>query len=1068
MPRHLAHALIWEEGRQCYQLRSSGQLELCYFAGDEVAFSAWLEVHTAFAFVGKAGRVSVLKEARRGGREYWYACRTQQRHTSKRYLGSSAKVTFGRLEEVARELNRQLAPLPSQQRRAAESREAFLAARLSPPRLPPALVERPRLQRMLDAALVHPLTLISAPAGSGKTTLLSAWIASFARQEPGANAAGKKLAVAWLSLEELDNEPLRFWVACIAALRRVLPALGETALALLHAQETLPLSTCLISLLQEIEQVDRELLLILDDYQVISEPGLIQSMHFLLEHLPANLHLVLASRADPELPLARLRVRQQLLEIRDPGLRFTWEETATFLRQGMGLPLSEDEVIALQARTEGWIAGLQLAAISRGRQEDFSLSLQSFTGSHRLVLDYVQQEILASLPVKLKNFVLQTALLARMDAALCQAVTALPATSTCQELLEALERAHLFVIPLDEHRRWYRYHDLFREALQAQLQRSQPEMVPLLHMRAARWYAGAGEWREAIAHALLAPDYSYAATLMEQAAPHFWHSGEGRIVLTWVLALPGSALSMHTRLALAAALHVLYSVPVHGKGVVAEVERVIKRLQGLVQGAPSLYLQAQEAALVERRLFLLLAFGEARAILGQPEPERLQQLARAAEALPMDAEVSWNLIPLTLTFWLTDFFPQMRVSLIPGLLAAKQQALQAAHYPTTIRIVSLLGETYIKNGQLQQARRQYLEALALIEQSGVRTSLTGSLYLDLFTLSYAQNQLAEAADWLRQALRIAYDWRQPYLQAQGECASMRLALARGDLSAANQALQRLDTLLAHEEFPRYVPREEYALWKVLSHLQYWLASRNLPEAQAWAQQHMLSPWTWEFMASGELLMLVQVLLTQRQYSQACDLLSRFRERLCDAADLQTCMQFLALSLVAFVLAERKEEAWRWAERLFALTEPEGSIRLYLDLGLPMKQALTILYAKIPSIDEGAREAAVRRAYIAQLLALFAQEEQRQALPAGKQPARDAEAQSSALPRLAVAALPEPLTAQELRILRLLALGRTNREIAETLVVSLNTVKSHLKHLYSKLAVNSRMQACARARDLQVL
>jgi LuxR family maltose regulon positive regulatory protein len=578
MPKPSLYALIWSQAHQHYHLENQGGPKQCFSASDAGAFPSFLDEHTAFAFVGQAGRMSVLKEARRGGRGYWYACRTHHRQTHKRYLGPSSRVTFEHLEEVASQLA-SISALPELPPSSSQSPQvALLGVKLAPLRLPIMLVQRERLLRSLDAALTHPLTLISASAGSGKTTLLSAWTAAFMSPQIHKSCeAGEEPTVAWLCLEELDNDLIRFWTTCIGTLQRALPTLGQTALALLHAQEALPLSTCLISLLQEIEQVEKELILILDDYQVISEQTVTESMRFLLDHLPANLHLVLATRTDPELPLARLRVRQHLLEIRDFDLRFTREEAATFLRDGMGLPLSEDEVETLQMRTEGWIAGLQLAALSLSRHEDLPASLANFTGSHHFVLDYVQQDILAHLPDTLQEFVLQTSILTRMSADLCQAVTVLPGAVACQELLETLERTHLFVVPLDEHRRWYRYHDLFREALQAWLQASQPELVPMLHQRAAHYYEAEGQWHEAIVHALASPDYALAADLMEQAAPAFWLSGNAAMVQNWVLMLPDATLCDHTRLALDGMLCLLNSAQISTKEVYASVAALVER-----------------------------------------------------------------------------------------------------------------------------------------------------------------------------------------------------------------------------------------------------------------------------------------------------------------------------------------------------------------------------------------------------------------------------------------------------------------------------------------------------------
>jgi ATP/maltotriose-dependent transcriptional regulator MalT len=355
-----------------------------------------------------------------------------------------------------------------------EQNGMLLSTKLFPPRLPGSPIERSRLLRELDAIHSFPLTLVSASAGSGKTTLLSAWAAS--RKPPASEESpqgvGRREAeqiVTWLSLDVLDNDPIRFWASVIAALRISMPDLGQTALALLHSPQSPPLSTILTALLNEIMHGSGDIILILDDYHVISDQAIHDSLLFLLDHLPEHMHLVLATRSDPELPLSRLRVRGQMIEIRSSDLRFTQEEATSFLLQCMTLPLSDEDVATLQHRTEGWIAGLQLAALSLRKQKDLSGWVSDFTGSYRYLLDYVQQDILAQLPIPLQHFLLQTSILTRMNADLCQAITSGPTRQASQEMLEEVERANLFVVPLDEQRRWYRYHDLFREALRARL-----------------------------------------------------------------------------------------------------------------------------------------------------------------------------------------------------------------------------------------------------------------------------------------------------------------------------------------------------------------------------------------------------------------------------------------------------------------------------------------------------------------------------------------------------------------------------------------------------------------------
>jgi LuxR family transcriptional regulator, maltose regulon positive regulatory protein len=499
-----------------------------------------VQEQTAFAFQGQAGHLSVIKEARPGGSQYWYAYRRLARRTHKRYLGSSAKVTFAHLEQIAAQLTRSSSlpslALVSRESLSFEQRSPLLSAKLSAPRLPSWLVERSRLLRELDAVRTYPLTLVSASAGSGKTTLLSAWVAATqSGRASGGKAQGTPssgIAFAWLSLDAQDREPTRFWTSVIVALQAALPTVGQTAFALLHAPEAPPLSTPLTNLLGELERIEQDIVLILDDYHVISEYSMHESLLFLLEHLPINVHLVLATRADPALPLSRLRLRGHLLEFRDQDLRFRQAEATSFLVQGMGLPLSEEEVTILQTRTEGWIAGLQLAALSLRKREDSSTFVKDFAGSHRYLLDYVQQDILAQLSAPLQEFLLQTAILPRMNAASCQAVTASLSQKESQQMLEELERANLFVVPLDDERQWYRYHDLFREALLVRLQASSPELIPLLHRRAASFYEAAGEWREAIIHALAATDYASATRLMERAAHTLLQGGEAHTMFS--------------------------------------------------------------------------------------------------------------------------------------------------------------------------------------------------------------------------------------------------------------------------------------------------------------------------------------------------------------------------------------------------------------------------------------------------------------------------------------------------------------------------------------------------------
>ena len=1082
MPKPASHTLIWSAQSKTYALLCPDSSPQSLMPGNEEPWLAWLMTHSSFSFQGQYGHLSVLKESRQRGAGYWYAYHTTQSRTRKRYLGRTAMVTLARLEKVAQELSSSPSPAiltPEPAALSLEQKGVLLSTKLSSPRLPSSLVERSRLLRELDAARSHPLTLVSASAGSGKTTLLSAWAAASCKppaseeRAQGVERRGAEPAVPWLSLDTLDNDPIRFWSSVIAALRAYMPKIGQTALALLHSPQSPPLSTILTALLNELVQETRDIILILDDYHQISDQAIHDSLLFLLDHLPVRMHLVLATRTDPELPLSRLRVRGQLIEIRSSDLRFTQEEATSFLLQRMTLPLSDEDVATLQHRTEGWIAGLQLAALSLREQQDLSGWVSDFTGSYRYLLDYVQQDILAQLPVPLQHFLLQTSILTRMNAALCQVITAGSTLQASQEMLEEMERANLFVVPLDEQRQWYRYHDLFREALRARLHASQPELVPLLHQRAARWYETQGEWREAIAHALAAPDYPLAASLMEQAAPHFWFSGEARTVHHWVLTLPDPVLRAHARLALDAALRFLNFVHISTTTVhasmAAQVERTITRLEEILRSRQSLLLSETEVTLIGRRLLLLRALIEVRAIMGRGDKVRLRLLTQEIEALPPDEEVSWKMIPLSFAFWLTLALQQDSALLVPRLRAAKQWISEAGDHLVTIRVMTWLARMYIHAGQWHLAYQECLQAFALIEQVGGRTALAGFLLASLFDIFYTWNRLEEASDALRRLLRIAQDWQQVELLAIGERAVALLGLARGDLGTAQEALRKAETLYAQEEFANN------ARWVVETRVQVWLAQGNLAEASNWAAQTTLSPEDWDPLRKWEVLLLVRVSLAQQQYAQAVETLERFREHLDQPADtlnIEKMLEWMALYVVALHHGGKSAQAARVAARLFAMTEPESCIRLYLDAGEPMRQALEALLEvagtggpDAPQEDGNSRSAvSLSRSYVRRLLMTFEQEERKRAHRGTDRQEIQPEPQVAEVQRYGV----EPLSRQELRVLRLLVDGQTYAEMAEALIVSPNTIKTQVSSIYRKLGVSRRAEAIAATQRLQLL
>ncbi len=412
----------------------------------------------------------------------------------------------------------------------------LLATKLYIPHVRSQIVPRPRMIARLNQTQLCPLTLICAPPGFGKTTLLSQWIPT------------SEWCVCWVSLDGSDNDPIRFWSYFIAALQSLKPELGATALELLQSPQPPPVESILTLLLNDIAAFNVDFALVLDDYHVITKPAIHAALAFLIDHLPPHMQVVITSRIDPPLPLARLRVRGQLTELRAADLRFTPDEVAAFLNEVMGLRLSADEVAALEQRTEGWIAGLQLAALSMQDHADIASFIRSFTGSHAYIIDYLAEEVVQRQSAEIRSFLLQTSILERMNGPLCDAVTG---RSDSQPLLEQLEHANLFITPLDDRREWYRYHHLFAEVLQVHLRRDQPELAPELHGRASEWCEQHGLTAEAIGHALSAADFERAARLVEQTAWTLIGHGELSTLQTALDRLPAPLVQARPRLGLA-------------------------------------------------------------------------------------------------------------------------------------------------------------------------------------------------------------------------------------------------------------------------------------------------------------------------------------------------------------------------------------------------------------------------------------------------------------------------------------------------------------------------------------
>ena len=883
---------------------------------------------------------------------------------------------------------------------------SILATKLYVPPPRPKTVLRPRLIERLNEGLSsdRKLTLISASAGFSKTTLVSEWIVDSRRP------------TAWLSLDRGDNDPACFLTYLVAALQTIAPNIGAGALAVLQSPQPPPTESILTTLLNEITAIQSNFILVLDDYHVIDSKPVNQAVAFLLEHLPPQIHLVIATREDPPLPLALLRARGQLTELRAADLRFTPTEAADFLNQVMGLNLTVEDVAALEARTEGWIAGLQLAAISMRGYPDAAGFIKSFTGSHRFVLDYLVEEVLQRQSESIQAFLLRTSILDRMCGPLCDAVLGSPAACG-QETLEYLERANLFIVPLDSERRWYRYHHLFAELLRQRLHQSafsgtNEGGAAEYHIRASRWYEDHGLEIEAFQHAAAGNDIERAERIIQGKGIPLHFRGAVAAILDWLASLPKTVLDARPSLC------VRYATLSLVAGQTTGVEEKLQAAEAAIAAA----LQGAEPDDKTRDLIGQIASSRATLALTRYQPEAMiTQARRALEYLSPDSVFS------------------------------------------RIRAIWTLGFAYQVQGNRAAAGQAYTEAIAISQASGnIRMTIVATISLG--AIQEFENHLYQAAETFRSGLQLAGDHPQPFeneahlglarifyewndLEAaeqhgqQGlqlarqydrvidryilsEVFLARLKLARGDVAGASAIIAEADKSVRQENFVHRIPDVAAAQVLVL------LRQGDLAAAARLAQTHLLP------------ISQARVCLAQGDSSAALALLSPLRQQM-EVKDWQDeRLKVMVLQAVALHAHDETDKAVHLLGDALTLAEPGGFIRLFVDEGPPMAQLLSEKTARGVVSD-----------YEGKLLAAFDAAEQRSRPESDLSPAQP---------------LVEPLSQRELEVLRLIAQGLSNQDIGERLFVALDTVKGHNRRIFDKLQVQRRTEAIARARELGLL
>jgi LuxR family maltose regulon positive regulatory protein len=896
----------------------------------------------------------------------------------------------------------------------------LLSTKFFIPRPRSNLVSRPRLIEHVNAGLDKKLTLIAAPAGFGKTTLLSEWIPRCPRK------------VTWLSLDESDNDATRFWVYFIASLQALCSDLGDSALALLQSLQLPAITSILTALINDIAGFSDEFAFVLDDYHLIDSQPIHKALTFLIEHQPANMHLVITTRVDPPLPLARLRARDKLTELRANDLRFTTEEVVAFLNQVMGLNLTAEEVTALEQRTEGWIAGLQIAALSMQNRDDISGFIRAFSGSHRHILGYLADEVLNQRPKGTLNFLLRTSILERLCGPLCDAVTG---GSNGQAILENLEHVNLFITPLDNEGRWYRYHHLFAEVLRARLRQSQAEMPADLHLRASEWYEAQNLFIEAVQHALSSGAVDRAAWLIEQHRWALLGRGEANTLHRWLDELPVELLCNRPGLSLAYAWIL---------SLLEQPEGIETRLLDAEQALASQ--TAQESTESENVIRGEIAILRAEIALGKSDiPGAIASCRLALELLP-DESVSMRGVA---TYFLGHGERRSgnMVEAEQAYIESSGLGLQTDNLLLALHALANLSTVQIAMGRLREATQTSQRILEITTERQRQTwPVAGLAYQGLGKVHYEWNELDSAAHYLRQGIEYGQRGGLVGLEINSRTTLAFTLQAQNDASGADAMLREIAAINSQSHHPVYIAQAEALEARMR------LRQKRTDQAIGWAEACSLSPddTEWFYRREVEYLTLARVLFTQNKQEGIDGMLGRLMQTA--EVDKRTgdLIEILIQQALFLYTANKKAQAFQSVERALLLAEPEGYIRTFVDEGDPVRLLLldyqSILKKKIG--DEVGGESLRLLTYTDKLLAEFSQE----TLGEKSKPET----------------ILEFLSEREMEILRLIATGRSNQEIADILVIALSTVKSHINSLYAKLGANRRTQAIALARDLGLL
>ena len=894
--------------------------------------------------------------------------------------------------------------------------------------VPSSVISRQRLVDRLDESIHCKITLIAAQAGFGKTTLLSDWIHQ------------RDIPVSWFSVESSDSDPLQFLTYMITALQDIDENIGRTALDLFKSPELPPLPSILTALVNSMNGVSEDFILVLDDYHLADAKPINTIMTFLLDHLPPRMHIILSTRSDPLLPLSRLRSQNQVLEIRATDLSFTREEIVQFIHKNLSTDLTQDDIRLLETKTEGWITGLQLAVLSLQGREDAAQFIKQFKGDNRYIADYLMEEVLAGQPEHIQKFLLYTSILDRLYGPLCDTVTG--QKDSYQTLIE-LEKANLFIYSLDNEQKWFRYHRLFSDLLHQRLRHTQPDIVNELHHRASEWSLRNSFRDEAVFHALAAQDFDRASILIEDIAEPMWERGQQSKLLRWFASLPTGMVSKKPMLSiLQARAQVMSGEPQSAELTLQRAEQALETACG------EMFEMLPDGTSIHRELDrdeLCGKIATVRAILGMYQGDvgrTTQQGRKALELLPKE-EMVWRGVAAS-TLGMAQSWAGTGDFIKARQAFSEARDISEAAGNDSFSLFAGLGLAAIEvyEGRLKEALKAFRKLDNFVNEKGLaETGYASSIQSSIGAILFEMNEIEEGISLVEESIKHSERIYDRIILEANRLNFVRMLFSQGEYHEAQNVIASIEQDIIDFEIPPWMKHRTSAL-----RARIYLAKKNREEANRWVEDSGLNlKGRITHRHEAEFLAFARILHDQNRLDEADHLLKRLINNA--EAGNRTLVVIEALLIRSLVLYDRGDvnKALEVLDQVLILAEPGGFVRIFVDEGPDMAALLSKSLAGLEK-SHGQQPSCVSRAYLKKLLVAF-------------------EAEKTA-PKEKIHT--ESLSEREVEVLQLIAAGFSNKDIANKLFISLNTVRTHTKNINSKLEVHSRTQAVARAKELGLL